>query len=166
MEDKEFDEEAPSKADENADAEPMDTNASAEPVLAADNVAAGAMRKNNASPEPVLKKAKPSENSPEPAFSLTIIAPVTKAIEPAVKNPFANLKRKAAEELGTSTMNKTKLSIDGPASSGPNLWKSRINLTATECWEEDSKMSPPPFPFVRGWDKASKVKAIEGETKE
>jgi hypothetical protein len=150
MEDEESDEEdTPSEAGDNA--EPTDTTASTEPVLAAENVAAGAKRKNKASPEPVSKKAKPSEDSPEPASALTITAPVVKVIEPAVKNPFANLKRKAINELGASTMKKTKLNIDAPASSGPNFWESRINLTATECWEEDSKLSPPPVPFVQGW---------------
>ncbi|KAI8933561.1 hypothetical protein NX059_009295 [Plenodomus lindquistii] len=52
---------------------------------------------------------------------------------------------------------KTKSVEDGPpepeGASDPNFWKSRINLTAFECWEEEFELSAPPYPFVQHWDK-------------
>ncbi|KAA8612807.1 hypothetical protein PtrSN002B_011041 [Pyrenophora tritici-repentis] len=41
--------------------------------------------------------------------------------------------------------------------SEPDFWKSRINLSAFECWEEDYDLSAPPFPFQQHWDPASKL---------
>jgi hypothetical protein len=41
--------------------------------------------------------------------------------------------------------------------SDPELWKSKINYTAFECWfEEYDELSAPPFPFQQHWDPASK----------
>jgi hypothetical protein len=39
----------------------------------------------------------------------------------------------------------------------PDLWKSKINLSAFECWEEDFELSAPPFPFKQHWDEASNL---------
>lgn len=41
--------------------------------------------------------------------------------------------------------------------SDPDFWKTRINLSAFECWDEDHELSAPPFPFEQHWDPASKL---------
>jgi hypothetical protein len=40
--------------------------------------------------------------------------------------------------------------------SDPDFWKSKINLSAFECWEEDFELSAPPYPFKQHWDPVSK----------
>ncbi|KAH7112563.1 hypothetical protein B0J11DRAFT_186558 [Dendryphion nanum] len=48
----------------------------------------------------------------------------------------------------------------------PDLWKSRINVSAFECWDEEFTLSAPPFPFKQHWDPASKLmreKAMEAK---
>lgn len=39
----------------------------------------------------------------------------------------------------------------------PDFWKSRINVSAFECWEEEFELSAPPYPFKQHWDPASKL---------
>ena len=41
--------------------------------------------------------------------------------------------------------------------SDPDFWKSRINLSAFECWNEEYELSAPPFPFKQHWDPAGKL---------
>ncbi|USP79083.1 hypothetical protein yc1106_06357 [Curvularia clavata] len=41
--------------------------------------------------------------------------------------------------------------------SDPDFWKSRINVSAFECWDEEFELSAPPFPFKQHWDPASKL---------
>ncbi|KAL1794870.1 hypothetical protein ACET3X_006686 [Alternaria dauci] len=41
--------------------------------------------------------------------------------------------------------------------SDPDFWKTRINLSAFECWDENFELSAPPFPFQQHWDPASKL---------
>jgi hypothetical protein len=38
----------------------------------------------------------------------------------------------------------------------PDFWKSRITLSAFECWFEEFELSAPPFPYMRKWDPACK----------
>ncbi|KAF1943490.1 hypothetical protein EJ02DRAFT_453199 [Clathrospora elynae] len=56
---------------------------------------------------------------------------------------------------------KVKAAVEQPLEpegvSDPDFWKSRINLSAFECWEEDFELSTPPFPFEQHWDPASKL---------
>ncbi|KAH9863834.1 hypothetical protein J1614_009766 [Plenodomus biglobosus] len=56
---------------------------------------------------------------------------------------------------------KTKAVDQGPpeleGASDPDFWKSRINLSAFECWDEEYELSAPPFPFKQHWDPASKL---------
>jgi hypothetical protein len=42
-------------------------------------------------------------------------------------------------------------------STDPDFWKSRINLSAFECWEEEYELTAPPFPFQQHWDPVSKT---------
>jgi hypothetical protein len=41
--------------------------------------------------------------------------------------------------------------------SDPEFWKSRINVSAFECWNEEYELSAPPFPFKQHWDPAGKA---------
>ena len=41
--------------------------------------------------------------------------------------------------------------------SDPDFWKTRINLSAFESWDEEHELSTPPFPFEQHWDPASKL---------
>jgi hypothetical protein len=41
--------------------------------------------------------------------------------------------------------------------SDPDFWKTRINLSAFECWNEEFELSAPPFPFKQHWDPAGKL---------
>lgn len=41
--------------------------------------------------------------------------------------------------------------------SDPDFWKSKIKLSAFECWDEEFELSSPPFPFQQHWDPASKL---------
>lgn len=41
--------------------------------------------------------------------------------------------------------------------SDPDFWRSKINLSAFECWDEEHELSAPPFPFKQHWDPASKL---------
>ncbi|KAF3032643.1 hypothetical protein E8E12_002066 [Didymella heteroderae] len=43
------------------------------------------------------------------------------------------------------------------SSTDPDFWKSRINLSAFECWEEEYELTAPPFPFKQHWDPIGKV---------
>ncbi|KAJ4366210.1 hypothetical protein N0V83_007846 [Neocucurbitaria cava] len=49
--------------------------------------------------------------------------------------------------------------------SDPDFWKSRINLSAFECWEEEFELSAPPFPFRQHWDPASRLMREKGARK-
>ncbi|KAF2017484.1 hypothetical protein BU24DRAFT_420525 [Aaosphaeria arxii CBS 175.79] len=44
-----------------------------------------------------------------------------------------------------------------PLNTDPDLWKSKLKLSAFECWEEEYELSAPPFPFKQHWDPASKL---------
>lgn len=53
---------------------------------------------------------------------------------------------------------KAKESTPEPeGSTDPDFWKSRINLSAFECWEEEYELTAPPFPFKQHWDPIGKV---------
>jgi hypothetical protein len=42
-----------------------------------------------------------------------------------------------------------------PELKDPDAWKSRIRLSAFECWDEDVELTAPPFPFRKNWDQPS-----------
>ncbi|KAF2820405.1 hypothetical protein CC86DRAFT_374563 [Ophiobolus disseminans] len=49
--------------------------------------------------------------------------------------------------------------------SEPDFWKSRINLSAFECWQEEFELSAPSFPFQQHWDPASKLMREKADKK-
>ncbi|KAH7072967.1 hypothetical protein BKA63DRAFT_576983 [Paraphoma chrysanthemicola] len=145
-------------------------NASADGVAVA-NVAAGIKRKNNSTPGQKSKKPKidtdhdlEGKEPISPGMSLSSLPHPTPS-KPA--NLFANLKRKDPPAMG-ALPKKPKLDVNESMSSDPDFWKSKIHLSATECWEEGIKLSVPPFPFKQSWDPASKgmherAKEVEDE---
>jgi hypothetical protein len=46
----------------------------------------------------------------------------------------------------------------------PNFWKSRIILSAWECYYEDFELSAPPFPYKKRWDPACKRMAQKADS--
>ena len=63
-----------------------------------------------------------------------------------------------ARQAGPVRKTKAKAPTPEPEEwSNPDFWKTRINLSAFECWEEDFELSAPPFPFQQHWDPASKL---------
>ncbi|CAE7220510.1 hypothetical protein P3342_013555 [Pyrenophora teres f. teres] len=67
------------------------------------------------------------------------------------------LARQAAPLVRKSKAKAVEEPPEPEGASGPDFWKSRINLSAFECWEEDYELSAPPFPFQQHWDPASKL---------
>jgi hypothetical protein len=63
---------------------------------------------------------------------------------------------------------KTPVVVKTPEPEGasdPDFWKSRISLSAFECWEEDFELSAPPYPFKQHWDAASKLMKEKADKK-
>jgi hypothetical protein len=64
---------------------------------------------------------------------------------------------------------KDKQAVEEPpepeGASDPDFWKSKINLSAFECWEEEFELGAPPFPFQQHWDPASKLMREKAEKK-
>ena len=92
--------------------------------------------------------------------SLGIRNPKTKAEEEKLKAKLmAAGKVGGKTKLGTQPR-ETWLPEDKEmvAIEDPNAWKSKINLTAFECWDDDIELSTPPFPFQQRWDPQQKQK--------
>jgi hypothetical protein len=49
--------------------------------------------------------------------------------------------------------------------SDPDFWKSRISLSAFECWEEEYELSAPLYPFKQHWDPASRIMKEKADKK-
>ncbi|EON67221.1 hypothetical protein W97_06474 [Coniosporium apollinis CBS 100218] len=68
----------------------------------------------------------------------------------AVAKPRASVKAGAQAEEPVNEP-QPELSTD------PDAWKSKIKLSAVECWDDDvEELSAPPFPFEQYWDQYSK----------
>jgi hypothetical protein len=61
-----------------------------------------------------------------------------------------------ARKKSNKVKSAAKKTSEPEGASDPHFWKSKINLSAFECWEEDYELSAPPFPFKQHWDPASK----------
>lgn len=84
------------------------------------------------------------------------------------KTPERKRLRPDVSAIGRMLARQTKNLVKKPAkakeptpepegSTGPDFWKSRINLSAFECWEEEYELTAPPFPFKQHWDPVGKV---------
>jgi len=67
------------------------------------------------------------------------------------------LARQAAPFVRKAKVKAVEEPPEPEGASDPDFWKSRINLSAFECWEEEFELSAPPFPFQQHWDPASKL---------
>jgi hypothetical protein len=99
---------------------------------------------------PVVESAKaspqPSPKEEQPARRR--LRPDTSAIGRILARQAKPLTRKTKAKQATP---------EPEGASDPDFWKTRINLSAFECWEEDFELSTPPFPFQQHWDPASKL---------
>ncbi|RYN65821.1 hypothetical protein AA0118_g3112 [Alternaria tenuissima] len=99
--------------------------------------------------------------------SLTALAEET---QPAKKEALSRRLRPDTRAIGrilarqaAPALRKTKAKAapeersEPEGASDPDFWKTRVNLSAFECWEEDFELSAPPFPFQQHWDPASKL---------
>lgn len=91
--------------------------------------------------------------------SLATPTPPTKRLRPNVSAIGRILQRQAINiERKTSKPAKAPVADPEPeGSSDPNFWRSRVDLSAFECWDEEHELSAPPFPFEQHWDPASKL---------
>jgi hypothetical protein len=99
-------------------------------------------------PAPELATASPQPSQREEQPARRRLRPDTSAIGRILARQAKPAVRKA----------KTKPATPEPeGTSDPDFWKTRINLSAFECWEEDFELSTPSFPFQQHWDPASKL---------
>ncbi|KAF2206065.1 hypothetical protein GQ43DRAFT_459463 [Delitschia confertaspora ATCC 74209] len=75
---------------------------------------------------------------------------------PKTKEDAERLQVKLAEGGRKPVKRPSKEDDHIPELQDPDGWKSRINLSAFECWDEEVELSAPPFPFTQHWDPASK----------
>ena len=92
----------------------------------------------------------------------------SKPEETSEKIPERKRLRPNVSAIGRMLARQTKNLVKKPAkakeptpepegSTDPDFWKSRINLSAFECWEEEYELTAPPFPFQQHWDPIGKV---------
>jgi hypothetical protein len=114
--------------------------------------------------EPIQSTTPAIEEAEE---SLTALAEET---QPAKKEALSRRLRPDTRAIGrilarqaAPVLRKTKAKAapeepsEPEGASDPDFWKTRVNLSAFECWEEDFELSAPPFPFQQHWDPASKL---------
>jgi hypothetical protein len=103
---------------------------------------------------PVVEKIKPPPGTSMKEESPAEKEPVSKRMRPDTRA----IGRILARQAGPARKPKAKAPTPEPEEwSDPNFWKTRINLSAFECWEEEFELSAPPFPFQQHWDPASKL---------
>ncbi|KAF2627690.1 hypothetical protein BU25DRAFT_341400 [Macroventuria anomochaeta] len=99
--------------------------------------------------------ASPQQESKEPGATPEK-APERKRLRPDVSAIGRMLARQTKNILQKPV--KAKEPTPEPeGSTDPEYWKTRINLSAFECWEEQYELTAPPFPFQQHWDPVSKV---------
>jgi hypothetical protein len=94
--------------------------------------------------------------------------PPTKRLRPNVSAIGRILQRQAVNIERKSKPTKPSV-VEPPEPKGasePDFWKSRINLSAFECWDEEHELSAPPFPFEQHWDPASKLMREKKQAKQ
>lgn len=104
-------------------------------------------------PAPVTSSqhSEESNDTPEKTPERKRLRPDVSAIGRMLARQTKNLVKKSAKTTEKEPTPEPEGSTD------PDFWKSRINLSAFECWEEEYELTAPPFPFVQHWDPAGKV---------
>jgi hypothetical protein len=105
------------------------------------------------SPASVTPQQQQEESSatPEKTPERKRLRPDVSAIGRMLARQTKNLVKKPAKTIEKAPTPEPEGSTD------PEFWKSRINLSAFECWEEEYELTAPPFPFVQHWDPVGKV---------
>ncbi|KAF2128044.1 hypothetical protein P153DRAFT_294023 [Dothidotthia symphoricarpi CBS 119687] len=107
-------------------------------------------------PTPVKEVVAPSPSTPNEQQT-----PRLKISERLRPNVSAISRILARQAPALKKAPKTKPVVEEPpepeGASDPDFWKSRISMSAFECWEEDFDLTAPPFPFKQHWDPASKL---------
>jgi hypothetical protein len=106
----------------------------------------------------VEKSASPSASAPESGSALKEGPSPAKRLRPNV----AAIGRILAHQAKTRELLALKKKPDPVEESrepppDPEFWKTKLNLSAFECWEEEYDLSAPPFPFKQHWDPASQI---------
>jgi hypothetical protein len=94
--------------------------------------------------------------------------PPTKRLRPNV-SAIGRILQRQAVNIERKSKSTKPLVVDLPEPKGasePDFWKSRINLSAFECWDEEHELSAPPFPFEQHWDPASKLMREKKQAKQ
>lgn len=111
------------------------------------------------SASPAVSLSKRSTATPTPPTKR--LRPNVSAISRILQRQAVNIERKTSKSVNPP--------VDDPEPDGasdPNFWKSRINLSAFECWDEEHELSAPPFPFEQHWDPASKLMREKKQAKQ
>ncbi|EUC47814.1 hypothetical protein COCMIDRAFT_24368 [Bipolaris oryzae ATCC 44560] len=94
----------------------------------------------------------PLDEAPaEKAVASRRLRPDTAAIGRILARQAAPVARKGRNKAAVDEV------AEPEGASDPDFWKSRINVSAFECWDEEFELSAPPFPFEQHWDPASKA---------
>ena len=104
-------------------------------------------------PAPVTPQRQQEESNatPDKTPERKRLRPDVSAIGRMLARQTKNLVKKPAKAIEKEPTPEPEGSTD------PEFWKSRINLSAFECWEEEYELTAPPFPFVQHWDPVGKV---------
>ena len=104
-------------------------------------------------PAPVTPQRQQEESNatPDKTPERKRLRPDVSAIGRMLARQTKNLVKKPAKTIEKEPTPEPEGSTD------PEFWKSRINLSAFECWEEEYELTAPPFPFVQHWDPVGKV---------
>ncbi|KAF2864805.1 hypothetical protein BDV95DRAFT_588055 [Massariosphaeria phaeospora] len=102
---------------------------------------------------------KPSK-APETPSTKPTEAPPARRLKPdvtAIGRIIAHQTRPLVKKTPKPKAPQATAKSDKPeGASDPDFWKSRVNLSAFECWKEEVELSVPPFPFKQHWDPVSK----------
>ena len=99
--------------------------------------------------------ASPQQESKEPAATPENF-PERKRLRPDV-SAIGRMLARQTKNLVKKPVKAKEPTPEPEGSTDPDFWKSRINLSAFECWEEEYELTAPPFPFQQHWDPVSKV---------
>lgn len=110
--------------------------------------------------------AQVSQDSQDAQATMPASRPATRRLRPnvdAISRMLSHQTRQAGEKPKRL---KTAAVEEPQAPQDPGFWKSKINLTAFECWNEEYDLSAPPFPFKQHWDPNCKLMQKKGKQKQ
>jgi hypothetical protein len=105
------------------------------------------------------------ETSPDTAKQTASDSTPPKRLRPNVSAISRILSHQARQIDRRSTRTKSATTEEPERAPDPDFWKSKLNLSAFECWDEEHELSAPPFPFKQHWDPASQLMREKGRNK-